>query len=112
MFHTSCSQPLLVGNQFGANLLVECFGEDSMGAGLALPGQPERDQVVEDRDGDEPDGTEGWLAGDVNDDGLVDFGDVLAVLSVWGTCVDCPEDFDGNDVVDFADLLFVLNSWR
>ncbi|MCP3915517.1 MAG: hypothetical protein GY711_08185 [bacterium] len=27
-FHTSCSQPLLVGNQFGAALLIDCIGED------------------------------------------------------------------------------------
>lgn len=27
-FHTSCSQPLAVGNQFGASLLVDCTGEN------------------------------------------------------------------------------------
>jgi hypothetical protein len=29
-FHTSCSQPLFLGNQFGASLLVGCIGEDAL----------------------------------------------------------------------------------
>ena len=27
-FHTSCSQPLLIGDQFGASVIVNCVGED------------------------------------------------------------------------------------
>ena len=33
---------------------------------------------------------------------------LVAVLSSWGPCVDCPADVDEDDVVDFADLLEVL----
>ena len=48
---------------------------------------------------------------DLDGNGDVDFGDILAVLSVWGDCPGCPEDLDGSGVVDFADLLIVLSAW-
>jgi len=48
---------------------------------------------------------------DVNNDGVVDFADLLSVLAAWGPCVGCPEDIDGNDVVDFNDILFLLADW-
>ena len=52
------------------------------------------------------------VAGDVNDDGVVDFADLLAVLGAWGPCAgDCPADLDGDGVVGFADLLIVLANW-
>jgi hypothetical protein len=41
----------------------------------------------------------------------VAFGDLLATLSVWGPCVDCPEDFDGDDAVTFDDLIGLLSVW-
>jgi hypothetical protein len=46
--------------------------------------------------------------GDVTGDGIVDFEDLVRVLNAWGTCADCPEDFDGNGVVDLRDLLVIL----
>jgi len=50
--------------------------------------------------------------GDADDDGTVDFGDVLAVLNAWGPCPPpCTPDVDGSGDVDFGDLLVVLNDW-
>jgi hypothetical protein len=51
----------------------------------------------------------GILAGDVNQDGIVDDADLLAVLFAFGqTGSDLPEDINGDGVVDDADLLTVL----
>ncbi|MHC4808800.1 MAG: hypothetical protein ACYTEV_00330 [Planctomycetota bacterium] len=54
-------------------------------------------------------------AADVDGDGLVGFGDVLAVLAAWGGCpgppADCPGDVDGDGVTGFGDLLAVLAAW-
>ena len=47
---------------------------------------------------------------DLDGSGAVDFGDVLAVLSAWGSAGG-PEDLDGNGTVEFGDLLVVLSSW-
>ena len=50
--------------------------------------------------------------GDVNGDGVVDFADLLIVLTGWGPCDgECPADLDGDGVVDFDDLLIVLANW-
>jgi hypothetical protein len=49
--------------------------------------------------------------GDVNRDGLVDFGDTLFVLSRWGVCspaLSCDGDLNGDDIVGFADITVVL----
>lgn len=52
------------------------------------------------------------VAGDVNGDGVVDFDDLLAVLSGWGPCPpSCPGDLDGDGEVGFGDLLEVLANW-
>ena len=53
---------------------------------------------------------------DIDASGVVDFGDVLAVVSAWGACPPsgaCPADVDGaaDGVVDLNDLLLVLASW-
>lgn len=57
----------------------------------------------------------GETPGDVNGDGIVDFGDILDLLAAWGDCPDppdpCPADFDGNGTVNFADLLVILGNW-
>jgi hypothetical protein len=51
----------------------------------------------------------GSLAGDVNQDGIVDDADLLAVLFAFGqTGSGLPEDINGDGVVDDADLLTVL----
>ncbi len=47
---------------------------------------------------------------DLDGNGSVDCGDILAILSAWGN-KGAPEDLDGNGIVDFGDLLIVLSSW-
>jgi hypothetical protein len=49
--------------------------------------------------------------GDVDGDGLIGFGDLVAVLAAWGACPGCPEDVDGDGNVGIADLLIVLSEW-
>lgn len=46
--------------------------------------------------------------GDVNCDGCVDDGDLLAVLFAFGQTCNCPEDLNNDGTVDDADLLLVL----
>ncbi len=46
--------------------------------------------------------------GDLDGSGQVDFGDLLAVLSVFGPCGGCAEDLDGSGAADFGDLLLLL----
>ena len=47
--------------------------------------------------------------GDVNNDGVVEFEDLLLLLAAWGTCADtCPTDLDCNNDVGFSDLLLLL----
>jgi hypothetical protein len=51
---------------------------------------------------------------DLDADGMVSVTDLLALLSAWGQCSDCPgclEDFDGNGVVNTVDLLQLLANW-
>ena len=47
---------------------------------------------------------------DIDGDGMVGFGDILAILSAWGN-KGGPEDLDGSGVVDFGDILIVLAAW-
>ena len=55
----------------------------------------------------------GPLSADVNQDGVIDFADLLLVLSSWGPCADvaCPADVTGDGLVDFSDLLLVVTDW-
>lgn len=49
---------------------------------------------------------------DIDGDGTVGFGDLLAVLASWGPCGDpCPEDLDCDGEVGFDDVLAVLADW-
>ena len=52
------------------------------------------------------------VPGDVTGDGVVDFNDVLALLSAWGPCSGCPEDLDGDGNVGFSDLVLLLSNYR
>lgn len=49
--------------------------------------------------------------GDVNCDGVVDFADLLLVLTAYGPCPACIEDVDGDGIVGFSDVLLVLSNW-
>ena len=51
------------------------------------------------------------ILGDLNGDGIVDFADLLILLSAWGPCAGCPADLNGDDLVDFSDLLILLGEW-
>ena len=50
---------------------------------------------------------------DVDGDGSVGFGDLLAVLAAFGPCdgPPCPEDVDGDGAIGFDDVLAVLSAW-
>ncbi|MHC5002866.1 MAG: DUF7467 domain-containing protein, partial [Planctomycetota bacterium] len=91
-FHTSCSQPLNVGDQFGSCLLTECVGEDEMPSPLTAP-----------------------APGDVTGDRMVDVNDLLAVLAAWGDCDPtqkrCQADLTRDGRVDVQDLLEVVLHW-
>jgi len=52
----------------------------------------------------------GGCAADVDGNGDVGFGDVLAVLSAWGGTGGA-EDVDGNGDVGFGDVLAILSAW-
>ncbi len=49
--------------------------------------------------------------GDVDGNGDIGFGDVLAVLAAWGPCEACPEDVDGDGDAGFGDVLAILAGW-
>lgn len=52
--------------------------------------------------------------GDVNGDDVVDFSDLVELLSTFGPCpanADCSADLDEDDEVGFSDLLIVLANW-
>lgn len=48
--------------------------------------------------------------GDVNEDGVVDVGDLLAVIDQWGA-VGSPADVNGDGIVDVSDLLAIVGAW-
>ena len=76
---------------------------------LAPPGQDFSDidmaVVMTFVDDDEPACPE-----DVDENGSVDFNDILAVLSAWGTD-DAAADVDESGSVDFNDVLALLSAW-
>ena len=49
--------------------------------------------------------------GDVDNDGFVNFKDMIQVLERWGACSNCAEDVDASGAVDFDDLLSLLSFW-
>jgi hypothetical protein len=48
---------------------------------------------------------------DINEDGLVDGGDLGLLIAAFGLCEDCLEDLDGNGSVDGGDLGILLANW-
>ncbi|MHC5113258.1 MAG: FG-GAP-like repeat-containing protein [Planctomycetota bacterium] len=52
--------------------------------------------------------------GDFNEDGAVGFGDILALIGLWGPCgvgITCPGDLNFDGAVGFGDILFVIANW-
>ncbi len=99
---------------------VDCGGGVSSGGGFeitSLFGQPDAGAMS----GSDYAVTGGFLSigggsappcpADLDGDGSVGFGDLLAVLAAWGACEDCPEDIDESGEVDFNDVLAVLSAW-
>ena len=50
-------------------------------------------------------------ASDLNENGVVNVSDLLAVIAAWGPCQNCPEDINENGVVDVSDILIVIAEW-
>ena len=58
----------------------------------------------------------GYPVGDVNQDGLVDVSDLLALAATWGRSLgqagfDARCDFDADNTVDVSDLLILADNW-
>jgi hypothetical protein len=51
------------------------------------------------------------VPGDMNGDFIVDVLDLIAVISAWGPCEDCPEDIDGDGIVGVLELINVITGW-
>jgi len=49
--------------------------------------------------------------GDINNDGVVNTSDLLALLASWGPCDGCPADLNGDGVVNVSDHLILLSNW-
>ncbi|MHC5005626.1 MAG: DUF7467 domain-containing protein [Planctomycetota bacterium] len=105
-FHTSCSQPVAVGDQYGASLLLDCTLE-------SLPvadGGPSDPRITGPSFGEGSPPT-----GDATGDGVTDVTDLTAVILAWGACDPagdpCPSDLDGDGAVGIEDLLAVLLDW-
>jgi hypothetical protein len=81
----------------------EDFTLDAAGIGLDNDGDLLYDE-------DDPDCT--GCAEDLNNNGQVDFADILVIIGAWGPCPPvCPEDLNDNGQVDFADILVVIGAW-
>jgi hypothetical protein len=54
------------------------------------------------------------LDADLNDDGIVDYGDILVLSEYWlgdgGPCVRA--DFNNDGIVDFVDFAILAESWQ
>jgi len=48
--------------------------------------------------------------GDINNDGVVNISDLLAIIGAWGSD-DPVADLDGNGVVAVGDLLIAIGNW-
>jgi hypothetical protein len=48
---------------------------------------------------------------DIDGDGSVAVGDILAIISAWGSTVDPAIDIDGSGIVDVGDILLVVSNW-
>lgn len=53
----------------------------------------------------------GTCAEDLDGNGSVELGDLIAVLAAWGTCAGCDADLDADGSVALSDLVLVLAAW-
>ena len=49
--------------------------------------------------------------GDIDENGVVDGGDMGLLLAEWGICSPCQADFSGDGIVNGADLGLLLGAW-
>ena len=82
----------------GDQILVGCYGDDAAanGAGSIYVFDPSGDACA--------------CPADLDENGAVDFTDLVTVLAAWGVVGD-PADLDGSGVVDFGDVLALLAQW-
>jgi hypothetical protein len=75
------------------------------GALPELPGFPEDEEDIDPNP----------CPADLTGDAMVGFGDLTALLNMWGPCppdpAPCPADLNDDDQVGFADLTELLNAW-
>lgn len=93
--------------------LTECWVNYEALGGL-MPGSEHFHQEPRDLNWHLVGTVEGECPSDLDGDGAVGFGDVIAILSTWGPCnhpTDCPEDLDGDGMIGFSDLLLILGEW-
>ncbi|MHC5113848.1 MAG: hypothetical protein ACYTGP_05410 [Planctomycetota bacterium] len=48
---------------------------------------------------------------DIDEDGMVGFSDILAVIGQWGPCECCRADLDFSLDVGFSDILAIIGAW-
>ena len=69
---------------------------------------PAGQMVAKLRDAGQP-----CIAGDLNDDGLINVTDLLLLLRAWGPCQNqaCPTDLNQDGITNVADLQALLAAW-
>ena len=45
-------------------------------------------------------------------DQIINLGDIVTLLQVWGSCNGCIPDFDDNGIINLADLNHLLLNWN
>jgi hypothetical protein len=90
--YSSISNPTLINTLVCGNTLDQINGDYTDGGG---------NTIADECPGGCP---------DITGDGIVDVGDLLAVIDQWGSN-DSPADINGDGIVDVADLLAVISSW-
>ena len=88
------------GNLF-ANFTIDASDEDLPGADAYTLSVT---FIITVEDNEEP------CEGDINGDGIVDVGDLLALLDAWGTS-NANADLNADGMVDVEDLLVLLGDW-
>jgi hypothetical protein len=93
-FHTSCSQPLFVGNQFGSALMVDCIGEHAL-LGTSPPVLLVSDCMTGPTPAACPDGCNVF---DMDLDGDIDLADYSLMQVIAGTGDPITIQFEASDI--------------